>query len=237
MIICHSRQFVLLALWKTASQTCHASLEQWNESTYSRFFHYNPSLGRVVHQHATLADLMAMPEGKLGYRLAAFVRNPYDRAYSGFRQIQRDFEMQPRIDTQCDWVNALVRTQIAENMARVISAGFDFDAWIAALPEYEIYDAGPNTNMPLHPAHYWTHLGDICADYIGKVEQFDHDFATFCTTMGIPVPPVQVMNASADPVTNTNSFSRYANRMSRRSLDRINGLFARDFELFGYDRL
>ena len=91
MIVSHAKQFVLMAPWKTASSTSHATLGHYNESPYDRGFHWNPTLGRVVHQHLTLADLLALPEGQLGYKIGAFVRNPYDRAYSGFMQLQRDF--------------------------------------------------------------------------------------------------------------------------------------------------
>ena len=127
LIISHTHRFILLAPWKCASSTCHATLERFNESPYSRFFHFNPHLNRVVHQHLTLSHLGALPEGKLGYKTAAFVRNPYDRAYSGFIQLQRDFQDQPRSDFEHPWVGNLVRAQIAANMERVIAAGFDFD--------------------------------------------------------------------------------------------------------------
>lgn len=227
----------MLAPWKTASQTCHASLDAYNDSPYDRFFHFNPVLGRVVHQHVTLADLAAMPEGRLDYKLAAFVRNPYDRAYSGFIQIQRDFNDQPRQSVEPQWVGDLIRTQISENMARIIAAGFDFDAWIAALPDYEVFECGRNTNMPLHPAHYWTQCGSREAHFVGKVEHFSHDFAAFCALIDIAVPDIRVQNVTADQPTGSNCYSRYASRMSRKSLDRINDLFARDFELFGYERL
>lgn len=228
----------MLAPWKTASQTCHASLEGYNESRYDRFFHFNTSLGRVVHQHVTLSDLLALPEGNLGYKVAAFVRNPYDRAYSGFIQIQRDFQYQPGNVSQHGWVGDLVKTQIAENMGRVIAAGFDFNAWITALPEYEIFDSGRNTNMPLHPAHYWTHVeGRETADFVGKVENFNTDFHAFCHFVGIETPSIQLENITQREQGTKIGVSRYASKMSRRALDRINDLFAADFEFFGYSKL
>lgn len=237
LIISHSRQFVMLAPWKTASQTLHASLEPYNESRYQRSFYFNGSLGRVVHQHITLSDYLALPEGALEYKLGAFVRNPYDRAYSGFIQIQRDFQDQPRTPFE-PWVSELVKTQISENMARVIKAGFDFNAWITALPEYEVFDSGRNTNMPLHPAHYWTHVeGRKTADFVGRVENFEEDLRSFCELVGIGMPAIRIENASRVEPTPEISYSRYAGRMSRYALDRINELFVDDFELFGYEML
>jgi hypothetical protein len=238
MIVSHAKKFILMSPWKTASSTCHESLKEYDDGSYSRFFHFNPRLMRVVHQHLTLADLMALPEGRLGYKLCAFVRNPYDRAYSGFRQIQRDFQDQPKFRLQPAWVSDLLRAQIAGNMAKIIEAGFDFDAWIQNLPEYEIYEAGRNSNMVLHPSHYWTHCPETQADFVGKVESFETDFARFCSYVGIEAPAIVSANVSEDRGEQLAlGGSKYAARMSRRSIDRINYLFAEDFELFGYERL
>lgn len=237
MIISHSKCFVLFSPWKTASTTLHASLERYNDNPYERFFHFNRRLGRVVHQHLTLGDFLALPEANLGYRTAAFVRNPYDRAYSGFIQIQRDFETQPRVHTSPEWISDLIKLQVSENMARVIAAGFDFDEWMSRLPEYEIYDCGRNTNMPLHPAHYWTHAEDFTVDFIGKVENFSSDYLGLCKFFNIEPPKIKTKNASENRQISRRSYSRYAGRMSRRSLDRINELYSRDFDLFGYETL
>ena len=238
MIVSHTKKFVLLAPWKTASSTCHASLEQYNQSPYNRFFHWSPQLGRVVHQHLTLADFLALPEGRLGYNVGAFVRNPYDRAYSGFLQLQRDFAEQPKLDFSPRWIGELVRAQVAENMSRIVRAGFDFNEWIRSLPEYEVFEPGRNTNMVLHPAHYWTHVaGDLQVGFVGKVENFESDFDGFCKFVGIDVPVVAAANISETSQHVPAGGSRYAGRMSRPALDRVNELFAADFDYFGYDRL
>ena len=239
MIISHAHRFILMAPWKTASSTCHATLEKYNESPYERFFHFQPLLNRVVHQHITLGDLGALPEGGLGYSICAFVRNPYDRAFSGFVQLQRDFAEQPSRDFEPKWVGDLVRAQISENMARIVAAGFDFDEWLSKLPDYEVFDVGRNTSMVLHPAHYWTHVnGERRAAFIGKVETFDQDFRELCEKIGIDEPRIVPANLSADRTGERQaSESKYAERMSRRSLDRINELFADDFALFGYQLL
>ena len=238
MIICHSKRFILMTPWKCASSTCHKSLEAYNESPYHRFFHWNASLNRVVHQHLTLADLLALPEGKLGYKVGTFVRNPYDRAYSGFKQLQKDFAVQPRMRFDPAWVGDLVRTQAAENAWKIMGAGFNFDKWIAALPAYEVFEAGRNTSMALHPANYWTHVnGKVCVEFVGKVENFDQDFLKFCNFVNIPVPPITSKNVTDRADAENAAGSKYASRMSRRALDRINDLFAKDFEQFEYEML
>lgn len=224
--------------WKTASSTCHDTLESYNESSYDRFFEFNPYFNRVVHQHLTLAELLALPEGQMGYKIGAFVRNPYDRAYSGFIQIQHDYNNQPTAQFQASWIRDLVCQQISENMSRVIQSGFDFNEWIEILPDYEVFDVGRNTNMVLHPAHYWTHVnGRQRADFIGKVEDFENDFGRFCEFVEIE-PPAIVSSNIAEPAFNRSSGgTKYGSRMSRRALDRLNELFHADFDLFGYERL
>lgn len=238
MIVSHSKRFVLMSPWKTASSTCHRSLEEYNESPYSRFFHFNSVLNRVVHQHLTLSDFLALPEGDLGYEIAAFVRNPYDRAYSGFIQLQRDFQDQPKIAVEPSWITTLIRAQISENMSRIIAAGYDFDAWIQSLPDYEVFEAGRNTNMVLHPCHYWTHVNARqIVGFVGKVENFEEDFQRFCHHVDIEPPVIQLANVSEPSKNEAFGGSKYAGNMSRKSLDRINDLFSEDFELFQYRML
>ena len=41
--------------------------------------------------------------GRLGYRIAAFVRNPYDRVYSEFMQILREVHKQPPSEFPSPW--------------------------------------------------------------------------------------------------------------------------------------
>ena len=237
MLISHAHKFILLSPWKSASSTCHESLGFYNDSPYDRFFKFNPFLNRVVHQHLTLAEVLALPEGQLRYKLGCFVRNPYDRAYSGFLQIQRDFADQPKVHFDQPWIGELVRTQITENMKWIIQSGFDFDEWIRILPEYEIFEVGRNSNMVLHPAHYWTHVnGKQGVDFIGKVESFSSDFSRFCEFVGIETPELVSVNVSFDrPLHEDTGRSVYAPKMSRRSLDRVYELFRDDFELFQYE--
>jgi hypothetical protein len=237
MLISDELRLIVLAPWKCASSTLHYTLEKYNtQGDYDRFFYFNPYLQRVVHQHITLADLFNLPESRLGYFTATFVRNPYDRAYSGFMQIQRDFAEQPKHLFTSAWIGDLVRTQIADNMHLIVRSGFDFDNWIQLVPEYEVREVGRNTNMPLHPAHYWTHLnGRRRVDFVGKVEKFSDDFKKFINVIKIEEPELISSNISFED--NMTDGYRYTNRMNRRSLDRINYLFEEDFRLLDYEMI
>lgn len=234
MILSHRHRFVILQPWKTASSTVRVRLGHLDESPHPGFYGFSPWLNRVVHQHLTLAEFEALPEAGLEYVRAAFVRNPYDRVYSGFRQVMRDIETQARIDFPVAWVGALVRAQLAENYAALAAAGFDFDAWVAGLREYAVREVGRNSSLPLHPAHYWTHVGGVQkVDFVGRVEAFEADFAGLCGRLG--VVPASDGNANLGEALEAAAGSRYVGRMAPASVAKINALFAEDFAIFGYE--
>lgn len=215
-------------------------LHRYNESPYPRLFYFNPYLNRIVHQHLTCAEFACLPEAKLGYLVASFVRNPYDRVYSGFRQLQKDVQEQPRLKFRVAWMRRHVLIQLSEILVQLKKANFDFDLWLESVTEAQIYDIGRNTNFNLHPAFYWTHIGKKqLVDFVGKVETFEEDFERFLKMVGIE----EVSRANANVVdlegsSSSNPFGyRYVDRMKPASIQKINRLFSRDFELFGYERI
>jgi hypothetical protein len=240
MIISHSKKFIMFLPWKTASQTMAERLSGFNESTYNRFFNFNPYLNRVIHQHLTCADFLGLPEAQHGYFLASFVRNPYDRVYSGFIQLKRDIAHQPNLKFHKPWVRDLVMSQLNENHEMLKKANHDFDDWVDLLEEHQVYEQGRNTNLPLHPAHYWTHIaGSQFVDFIGKVETFESDIGTFGDLVGIVDLPKTNSNVTELDAQSTDGPKgyRYADRMRPSSIRKINALFERDFELFDYQKI
>ncbi len=240
MIICHAKRFVVLAPWKTASQTMHHRLQRYNESLYPQFFYFNHYLNRVVHQHITCAEFLCLPESKLGYYVASFVRNPYDRVYSGFRQLQEDVKHQPFAQYPETWIRDLVMRQLADNFAQLCQANFLFDAWLALVADEQVYEVGRNSNFPLHPAHYWTHVADHrTVDFVGKVEKFDNDFEKLRSQ--IDIDKVESGNANVVDMEGRKSENlfgyRYVHLMSPDFIIKINRLFFRDFERFGYEQI
>lgn len=239
MIVSYKRRFVLLAPWKTASSTAHRRLMAYNENPYSRFYDYNPFLQRVVHQHITYSEFAALPESRLSYFVGAFVRNPYDRVYSGFLQLQRDIQRQPSARFPTAWIKALVMRQLDDNFAQLAEGEFDFDKWFRSVKEQQIYEIGRNTSFPLHPAHYWTGInGQQKINFVGKVEEFESDFDIFCRKVGVEPAERENENVSADlPDPQAGQIYRYINRMNSASLSKINTLFDDDFKLFGYSKV
>jgi hypothetical protein len=235
MVISHANRFVIFAPWKTASQTIHARFARFNQSAYDRFYDFNIHLNRIVHQHITCADFAALPESRLGYFLASAVRNPYDRAYSGFLQILEDLRVQPDCNYPTPWIREQVLQQLRENLAQIQAADCTFDGFIRLLREEQVYDIGRNSSFVLHPSHYWTHLaGEQYVHYIMRVESIDEDIARLLPVLGIA--EIDHVNANVrEPLRESSGEPKYVSRMDRASVDKINALFARDFELFGYD--
>jgi len=240
MIISHQKRFVLFLPWKTASQTLMRRLARYNEGPYCPWFHFNAYLNRVAHQHVTCADFACFPESKLGYFAASFVRNPYDRVYSGFRQLQKDLQEQPHNSYPESWIGDLVMKQLAENFQQLCLAQFRFDKWLELVSDEQVYEIGRNTNFPLHPSHYWTHVaGRQVVDFIGRVENFETDYQELLSRLQIDqADPGNANVVDLEGRAADNPFGyRYVNRMDNRSIAKINRLFARDFDLFHYERL
>lgn len=237
MIVSHRKRFILLSPWKTASSTMHARLDALNESPYSRFFDYNPILQRVVHQHITYSDFAMLPESRAGYLVGAFVRNPYDKVYSGFLQLQRDIRDHPSVPFPAPWIKALVMRQLAENFAQLSAAEFEFNQWFASIEPYQVREIGRNSSLPLHPAAYWTGVaGQTKVDFVGRAEDFERDFGRFCDQVGITI--AEDVNAN---VTQRSEIEpgqhgpyRYTHLMSTATVNKIEDLFDQDFALFGY---
>jgi hypothetical protein len=241
MIVSHAKQFVMFLPWKTASQTMVVRLAPYNESPYDQFFYSNQYLNRVVHQHITCSDFVCLPESNNKYFLGSFVRNACDRVYSGFRQLQKDISEQPSATFPETRIRALVLAQLEENQAQLSRAEFQFDRWLALVRDEQVYESCRNSNFPLHPAHYWTHIaGRQFVDFIGRVEQFETDFRQFTSHCGIDDAGAEnnnVVDLEGSAASNTHGY-RYADRMSAASsIDKINRLFATDFDLFGYQKL
>lgn len=240
MIISHQKKFAAFLPWKTASQTLVQRLKSYDESPYNKFYDFNPYLNRVVHQHITCVEFACLPESKLGYFTASFVRNPYDRVYSGFQQIQKAIQNQPRLTYPTPWIRDLVMKQLTDNFAQMCSAQFKFDEWLEFVSDEQIYEVGRNTSFPLHPSHYWTHIaGQQFVDFIGRMENFEADFQELLKH--IDIQSANSVNANVVDLEGGSALNpfgyRYVDRMNVYSIKKINRLFEQDFNLFKYEQV
>lgn len=237
MIVSHDRRFIFLLPWKTASQTILARLDQFNQSKYGRRFEFNPVLKRIVSPHLTRADFECLPESQHGYFTAAFVRNPYDRVYSGFHQLQRDIATHPGVTFSSTMVKSLILEQLREIDNQIKAASSNFDDWVASIKDWQILEQGRNTSFPLYPCHYWTHFdAKSVIDFVGMVETFEDDFRKFCQACDLDsVFQINENISELNPASSRQDIGyRYTDRMSRQSIQTINQLFEKDFELFEY---
>ncbi len=239
MLLLPTQKLALLFPVKTASQTLQARLESLGVRPYPKLFHFNPHLRRITHQHLTLSDWAALPEHDQGYQLAVFVRNPYDRVFSGFIQLQRNFQVLPRLQYPEPWIRERVLEQLARAWAGASRAGFDVNRWFQQLPEHEILDAGQGGTLCLHPCIYWTHRGkELGVDFLGKVEHFEADFDRLRARYGIGETNRLDANRSDAALASADSDQYlYARRLAPGTIDRINVLFRQDFDRLGYDRI
>ncbi|MCK9612914.1 MAG: sulfotransferase family 2 domain-containing protein [Bacteroidales bacterium] len=239
MIINFERKFAIFLPWKTASSTMFTRMAYFNQSSYSRFYDFNVHLKRIVHQHITVADFKGLPESLLPLKKIAFVRNPYDRVYSGFLQIQKDLKEQPDMPYPEPWIKNHVMKQLEANEKKLRLAGYNFDNWVALLQPEDVLQIGGNSSFPLYPAHYWTHDNDkLFVDFIGKVETFEEDFKKMLEFLDIS-DSYNLENANINFLTDEQSDSdyKYLEKMSEASIQKINSLFSNDFKLFGYKKL
>jgi hypothetical protein len=236
MIFNRDKKFMVFMPWKTASSTLYLRLVNFNQSPYSRFYYFNEHLKRVVHQHITVADFKSLPENIPDYKRAAFIRNPYDRVYSGFKQIQQDLTEQPQLPFPQPWIKNHVIKQLQINQQKLDQADYDFDKWVSLLDPEDIYQIGGNSSLPLHPAHYWTHdTAEQFVQFIGRVETFEEDFIKLLDFLKIPDGYTKENDNIGEPQSESDVTTyKYIHKMSRNSIDKINFLFEKDFQLFGY---
>ena len=239
MLLIPSAKLAMLYPWKTASQTLQSRLEALGTRPYPKLHYFNQYLHKVVHQHLTLADYRGLPQSQLGYELAVFVRNPYDRVFSGFQQALRDISVLPRLNYPQPWIRELVMQQVASLFSSLSRAQYNVDQWFQQLSLHEILDTGHSTCMCLHPVTYWTHqAGEQVADFIGKVEDFESDFSRLRERYSLPMTAGGSENRS-DPTLarpDANNYL-YTYRLHPRTIAKINDVFRDDFDLLGYERL
>ncbi|MFN8125956.1 MAG: sulfotransferase family 2 domain-containing protein [Candidatus Nanopelagicales bacterium] len=233
MLVLHRHRLILLEPWKSASSTTRHRLGELNGFHRDHAVWFEPEVGRVISNHLTQHDLARLPEGALGYDVAVFIRNPYDRVVSAFRQVHRDLARQGNHDFGDRLVNRSSELQLAATRDLLHRSGGNLNRWVALLDRRCVDVPGHNPNLPLHPAHYWTHRDGVRkASVIGRVEDFETDFADLCRRYSLPSRSGN-RNVDSDPRPGI----RHAALLSTESLQRIEEWFAADLDLFGYPRL
>ena len=165
------------------------------------------------------SDPVAGPKAYPGMFSFAFVRNPWDRLVSCYRD--------KIMGEASDFTDFHPTRQVAYCLAR-------FDAFEADMPFERFVEAVSNIPDAAAEGHFRSQhtfvtngAGDSVLDFIGRFESLTSDFRSVCAKLGIA--PVQLPHVQA-----TKPRARYTEYYTLRTRDLVAGRFRSDVELFGY---
>jgi hypothetical protein len=166
-------------------------------------------------------DPPATPTGSLypGWFSFAFVRNPWDRLVSCYRDKIRG--------EVAGFTYFTSRPGVADCLARfdAFVPGMSFDDFVGAVASI------PDEEADAHFRSQYTFVtndaGDIGVDFVGRYERLLADFGLVQRMIGLPPIKLPRLQAARYPV-------RYADYYSQRARRAVAERFARDIELFGY---
>ena len=140
------------------------------------------------------------------YLAFAFVRHPVDRFVSGWRN--------KVVDTNHFGFDDPTRAR----MQRIE----EFTSWVG---DHDLADIDATDRHIMMQVRL---IDATRVDRLGRLETFDDDFAGICQAIGIPVQPVVTQNQSSGG-------GGTRAELTRAATARIEELYRRDFEVFGYE--
>lgn len=155
----------------------------------------------------------------------AFSRDPYDRLLSGFWYAKRGAD---RVDD--------IPTHHGPDLAR--KPGL----W-RAVDGVDTFEEFVHQWVTTANARRWEHFrpqhrfvcapnGKLAVDFMGRVENFDDDFASICARLGVDAPLIHDRKTRRDDDTDAAApIDQYTPAMRRI----VHDVYGRDFEIFGYD--
>jgi len=233
MIICNSRRYVFVHLHKTAGTAVTRELEQslsWNDLSIAGTGEGNANeawfrkrFGLEMHAGAqTIRDVLGEQIWN-EYFTFAIVRNPYRRILSLYT-----------------WLDTIYRDRGLKRLLRFVRPDRGIWAW----PGMQAYlETADFSSFLYHPAlvngapgarpmsDSLCDGGRLLVDFVGRMEDFDADFATIRERIGLPIVTTERTNASS----NLRDLGQYYR--SQKDLDEVYNRFVQDFEMFGYEKL
>lgn len=214
MVISDRYRYLYFVIPKCGSATVRHALAPFTDIGYpvSNF-----------EEHVTIAKFLSKydaPGRFPGYFKFTFIRNPYDRMYSGFCQDMRaSTRWKQWIDAKkpiFDVIGDDFNRYLLEYVARAdIRNAWD---WICFCPMVE-----------------FTHLnGKPAVDWIGRTESLDNDLETLAGNLGIQLGKVENLNVSVAPDPEDPVRPKYLAHYTHDTIALVNDLYAADFDAFGY---
>jgi hypothetical protein len=165
-------------------------------------------------------DPIAGPKAYPGLFSFAFVRNPWDRLVSCYRD---------KILGQApDFTEFHPARRVAYCLARfdAFQPGMSFEQFVEAVSG--IPDVDADGHFRSQHSFVSNGSGDIVLDFVGRFESLQTDFRSVCLELDmapVDLPRVQV----------TKPRGRYTEYYTRRTRDLVGDRFRSDLELFGYE--
>lgn len=214
MIISHRHRYLYLVVPKCASATVRRSLTPYTDIGY-------PVTNDT--QHVTVRKFLASAHAAAwtaGYLRFTFVRNPYDRLYSGFQQ---------------DRFAATQSSRWRHAKQRIFDAiGDDFNRYVMEHVRHADRE-GAWQWICWCPMHAFAYLdGERVVDFVGRAEAVEAGLAELSHRLGIPLAKAPDANVRVEPAGDR---LKYLDRYDRATLELVNELYAEDFERFGYARV
>ena len=204
MIISDSHRFLFVHVQKTGGSAIELAARQ-----------AIPDVRRIpkTNRHATLARILELEPPLVDYWTAGFVRNPWARMLSWYNMVDRFREGAP---TRAGFRQHLTRNKFLAQAAR---QHHDFESFV-------MQGTQQFRRLQIPQVHYLS-TRTRRADFVGRQETFDADVRAIFARLGLP--PLEVPPTNVDPAR-PDYHDAYTAPMKRR----VEELFARDIEVFGY---
>ena len=210
MVISHRHRYLYFVVPKCASATVRQSLAPYTDIGYPVSKHV---------QHQTIRQFLATPHAPLyeqGYFRFTFVRNPYDRLYSGYVQDCFAATQSPRWQRAKEPIFRMIGDDFNRYMlehVRHAEIAYAWD-WICFCPMHEFA---------------WRD-GACVLDFVGRAETVEASLADLAQRLRVPITKAVDANVNVEPGQDL----KYLDRYDRATLEFVNTLYREDFERFGY---
>lgn len=214
MVISHRHRYLYFVVPKCASATVRQSLAPYTDIGYP--------VTKGGTQHVTIEAFLASEHAALwdqGYLRFSFVRNPYDRLYSGWLQDRFAATQSPR------WRQA--KAAIFER------TGDDFGRYVVEHVRHadRLHAWDWICWCPMHA--FVCRDGRPALDFVGRAEDVEAGLAELSRRLGVPIAKAVDANVNVPPATGLKHLEHY----DRATVELVNELYAEDFSLFGYAKL
>lgn len=216
MLISHRHRFLYFVVPKCASATVRKSLAEFADVGWPVSNH---------QQHVPIDNFLNSDQSHLAdsYLKFTFVRNPYDRLYSGYLQDRYASEHYPRWTT----VKKPIFDEIGDDFStyfheHVRAADVKNDwRWICFCPMHEFARSSS---------------GAVRVDFVGRAECVERDLAKLGERLQLPIRKAPDENVRTGTAACTVD-PKYLDKFDRRTVETVNELYEIDFKMFGYPML